>query len=311
MRHAPAATRRRFRSRETLIVLFQKYITVAALLAAGAALSNAAIKTELLWGLDFTSSSLGLSTGTGTSVSGDSTKINTTGGAVAGTGSYSTGGSGDATKVLRFTATDDTSVLYKQTGAFTLSFHAKWDGDSNNRWPVLASFGENSTWCAKVNFSNKEDASQAINSSGSYGFAPDNYGFVDNTRGDEVTLDNSWHHFVVTFQGSGNARGTATLTLYVDGTSTATTNWTGNGVDNNNPMANFSFGGRLGSDNASNTANMSFSDIAVYKGVLEADQIAYLGSNKANASAIPEPSAFGLLAGLGALALVASRRRRK
>ncbi|HIV04039.1 MAG TPA: PEP-CTERM sorting domain-containing protein, partial [Candidatus Spyradosoma merdigallinarum] len=28
-------------------------------------------------------------------------------------------------------------------------------------------------------------------------------------------------------------------------------------------------------------------------------------------SAIPEPSAFGLLAGLGALALVASRRRRK
>ena len=288
----------------------KKHMTIAALLAAGAAFSNAAVETQLLWGLDFTSSSLGLSTGTGTSVSGDSTKINTTGGAVEGAGYYTTGGSGDATKVLRFTASDDTSALYKQTGAFTLSFHAKWDGDSNNRWPVLASFGENSGWCAKVNFSNNAEANQAISSTGSYGFAPDGYNLVGGSRGD-VTLDGDWHHFVVTFQGSGSRDGTATLTLYVDGTSTATVDWTGAGVDNNNPMANFSFGGRLGDDNASNTANMSFSDIAVYKGVLAEDQIKYLGSNKANASAIPEPSAFGLLAGLGALALVASRRRRK
>ena len=286
----------------------KKYITVAALLAAGAAFSNAAVETELLWGLDFTSSSLKLSTGTGTSVSGSGT-INTTGGAVAGTGSYSTNGSGTAANVLRFTASGTTDALNKQSGAFTLSFHAKWDGESNNQWPVLASFGENVGWCAKVNFSN-DTSPTSIGSTGTYGFAPDGYNFSDNTRGD-ATLDNSWHHFVVTFQGSGNAQGTATLTLYVDGTATATVDWTGSGVDNNNPMTAFSFGGRLGDDNTSNTANMSFSDIAVYKGVLDADQIEYLGSNKANASAIPEPSAFGLLAGLGALALVASRRRRK
>ena len=40
----------------------------------------------------------------------------------------------------------------------------------------------------------------------------------------------------------------------------------------------------------------------------------YVGANDltwSGTSAIPEPSAFGLLAGLGALALVASRRRRK
>ena len=43
-------------------------------------------------------------------------------------------------------------------------------------------------------------------------------------------------------------------------------------------------------------------DVGVYNAVLTTTEMA---------SMIPEPSAFGLLAGLGALALVASRRRRK
>lgn len=41
------------------------------------------------------------------------------------------------------------------------------------------------------------------------------------------------------------------------------------------------------------------------------DALATKGDLEKYYSAVPEPSAFGMLAGLGALALVASRRRRK
>lgn len=52
---------------------------------------------------------------------------------------------------------------------------------------------------------------------------------------------------------------------------------------------------------SSNSANMNIDNILIYSKALSADEVKSL---------IPEPSAFGLLAGLGALALVASRRRR-
>ena len=60
-------------------------------------------------------------------------------------------------------------------------------------------------------------------------------------------------------------------------------------------------------------------DVGIYNAVLSTEQMASMIPEPSNAvlsteqmaSMIPEPSAFGLLAGLGALALVASRRRRK
>ena len=57
-----------------------------------------------------------------------------------------------------------------------------------------------------------------------------------------------------------------------------------------------------GWSNASSPQQGGTMDVGIYNDVLSTTEMA---------SMIPEPSAFGLLAGLGALALVASRRRRK
>ena len=67
---------------------------------------------------------------------------------------------------------------------------------------------------------------------------------------------------------------------------------------------------RLGKTD-SGTVTLTGSDVA-YTGTNGSSQgNGWLPAYKVTVSAVPEPSAFGLLAGLGALALVASRRRRK
>ena len=67
---------------------------------------------------------------------------------------------------------------------------------------------------------------------------------------------------------------------------------------------------RLGKTD-SGTVTLTGSDVA-YLGTVGGTQGGgWMPAYKVTVSAVPEPSAFGLLAGLGALALVASRRRRK
>ena len=266
-------------------------ITITSLLAAGTLAASAAIETKLLWGFDFKDSNLTASTGTVENLSGQGT-INTSDGRF-GAGSYTTTTS-DSTK-LSFTASGDTSSLAEGSGSFTLSFHAKYSSGLSN-WPVLAAFGADSNWQWKLTSYKEGDLNGQM--------VLDRDGYTDLRTKDlgPHTPSSGWAHYALTY----NANSDKKFSLYVNGNLLGTTSATN--LTSPNPMKTFAFGGKL--TNGNNSA-VTFSDIAIYKGVLAQDQISYLSKNKANESAIPEPSAFGLLAGLGALALVGARRRRK
>ena len=261
-------------------------ITITSLLAAGTLAASAAVPTQLLWGFDFTSDNLAASTGTVENLTGSGT-IDTTGGRF-GTGSYTT--TTDNSTKLSFTASGDTSSLAEGSGSFTLSFHAKYLSGSTS-WPVLAAFGAATGYQWKLT---------RYANGGTMVLDRDGYTELSTKDLGAYTPSTDWAHYALTYNAD------KTFSLYINGNLLGTTSVAN--LTSSNPMKTFAFGGKL--QNGNNSA-VTFSDIAIYKGALASDQIKYLSANKANDSAIPEPSAFGLLAGLGALALVGARRRRK
>ena len=91
-----------------------------------------------------------------------------------------------------------------------------------------------------------------------------------------------------------------TLTLYVNGLQTdQLTGWIA-GTESSLALTGFQFGSNF--SNCDQIGNATVSNITFWNKALSAEEVSSL---------IPEPSAFGLLAGLGALALAGTRRRRR
>ncbi len=257
----------------------KKIITVAALIAAGTAFANA--KTNAT--IDTTDSDLKayFNFDTGSSMT-------------AGTISWSelptwnSTGYGECTTTTTHPKTSGAGL--KATTGFTVSF------DTNN-------ISTNGTILSMTSGSGMTAAWRSISISYTDGtlsaqFHGDTTSAVKTTISSEVNKSD-WT--TLTLVGSSAANNTLVLDLYFNGELVGTSSTSGASNICGETISKLQFGYY---GNNANAANMNIDNILIYSKALSAGEVAAL-------VAVPEPSAFGLLAGAGALAFVAARRRRR
>ncbi len=180
------------------------------------------------------------------------------------------------------TQVDLSSVSGSLSSGFT--FAITISGFSSRSGNLVAMFGDESNSGSGIGTGRSSDS--WIVNTGSWGKS----GSV--AASDAATLVLTWDGSALTLYATDSA-GSTTLSLSetVSSTSVITTTLA---------LGSFVKGSNSG------VGTFSVSQMALYSGVLETDKI-----TSGAVYYIPEPSAFGLLAGAGALALVAARRRRR
>ncbi len=257
----------------------KKLITITTLLAAGTAFANAAepngiVSTETLWTMNF-----------GSSLEGGYEIVNSS-------GSYALNNVWDVTGCTDESGVNissskrphlqgDTGVTWGDDFKFTVTFTLGETISASNNWPVVAMLADGS-------------GDQPFNN---LRFGPytggSNYVNLDGNSGDVFTKT-----LTDQVQLSSGVKYTAELyvidnvaSLYIDGVLASVGELNSATYVAGNKVNNIAIGGNTGGDYR---INENVSSISMTK-----------------LSMIPEPSAFGMLAGLGALALAGTRRRRR
>ena len=267
----------------------KKYITIATLLAAG----NAFAGTDAALLVQWDSFEEGVSPQYGT-------------GTIYNAGSYSDGILSVGSKA---TPGERTYIELKDAISFSEGFSIAiniQNLSSNNNKVVAGMTGNGITGASgdnAVGFGSGWLSSKYIWSvlnGGSFNAAPNDSTDVTGTTASAITPsvgENSSAQLIFTFDGTN-------LKLYVSGELVRSDAGFHGSAAEDASFRKLVLGGYATATAESGSTSFDVTKLAIYKGALSESQIAAGGF-------IPEPSTFGMLAGLGALALVASRRRRR
>lgn len=258
----------------------KKYITIIALLAAGVAFANAAqpagIASEsTLWTMNF-----------GVDVDGTNDyKITSEGFEFAPTGVWDVNdlvdSNGLITGAQRAHFQGNTGVTWGDDFKFSITFtlgNNEGTITASNNWPVVATLTD-SNYTNNVRFGPYVGNNNYVNLDGNSASA------FEKTSQNLVTLSAGVEYVADLYVIDG------LVSLYIDGVLASQGKLNANDYTANKEVNNIMIGG------------------GVHNAYLIHEHVTTISMTKL--SMVPEPSTFGLLAGLGALALVGTRRRRR